>query len=341
MFNPKQSVGTARRLLINAKNNLVDGYKLRRVINKKTAIIGRYPLNVQIETVSTCNGKCQFCPYQGSWNQKNPGKMSWETYEKIISDLTNYKIGVFCPYLSNEPLIDVELFDKIEYAVKHLDFNRVEISTNLSLLNSDNLLRMKKLLPTIPHELWISFHGVSRETYEDIMGLSFDKALNNVMSVVELLQDVPLKVVIKGAGLPRDDSKDYKRWFTKEDYHNFWNKQFSKFKKKPQIYYFLYHDRAGSRQLTDKGLNFDFCRKDLKDFYCIRFDKWLHFLYTGELILCCMDYNKETVFDSNINDKTIKEICESPYFIDLIKKGTGMSPSDKDFICKRCISPGG
>jgi hypothetical protein len=341
VFHPKQSLNTARRFIINTKNNLIDGYNLRRVINKNGAVIGRYPLNVQIETVSTCNGKCQFCPYQGSWGQINPGKMSWKTYERIIQGLKNYKIGVFCPYLNNEPLTDIELFDKIEYAVKRLDIKRIEISTNLSLLNNVNLSRMKKLLPTIPHELWISFHGVSRETYEDIMGLNFDKTISNVMSVIELLQDTPLNIVIKGAGIPKNNSKDYKHWFSSEDYHSFWKKQLCQFKKKPKIYYFQYHDRAGSKQLTNKGLNFDFCRKDLNRFYCIRFDKWAHFLYTGELILCCMDYNRETVFDSNINDKTIEEIFASPSFIDMIKKGTGLSSSDKGFICKRCISPGG
>lgn len=341
MTNHRQRIGAVHKFMVNTKNNLISSYNLRRAIKNNRPIIGRHPLNIQIETVSTCNGKCQFCPYQGSWNQSNPGKMSWKTYELIIQNLKGYKIGKFCPYLNNEPLTDIELFDKIEYAVKNLDIKKVEISTNLALLNDDNILRMKKLLPTIPHEIWISFHGAGRETYEDIMGLNFDKTITNIMSIMELLQDIPLKIVIRGAGIPRDGSKDYKHWFSKDDYLKFWDRQLSQFKKRPKIEYFSYHDRAGSRQLTNKGLNFNYCRKDLMGFYCIRFDQWAHFLYTGELILCCMDYNRETVFNTNINEKTFKEIFTSPYYLDLIKKGCGINPSERDFICKRCISPGG
>jgi len=325
----------------NYINNQLLYQNLKKAINKKDSIIGRHPLNVQIQTVSACNGKCQFCPYQGSWHQNNPGKMSQKTYEKIIQNLKNYKIGKFCPYLENEPLTDITLFDKIEYAVKYLTYEKVEISTNLALLNDDNIQIFKKIFPKISHELWISFHGASRESYEDIMGLDFDKVMNNVMSVMELLQDNPLNIVIRGAGVPRDKSKDYKSWFSRDEYINFWEKQLSPFKIKPKILYFSYHDRAGSKQLTNKGLNFDFCRENLKRFYCCRFDGWVHFLYTGEPILCCMDYNRETVFDSNINDKTIEEIFTSPFFIDIIKKGSGIISSEKNFICKRCISPGG
>lgn len=316
--------------------------KLRKSLENSKPVIGRYPLNVQIQTVSACNGKCAFCPYQGSWHHKHPGKMSWEMYERIIQNLRNFKIKKFCPYLENEPLLDVGLFKKIRYAVENLNPEWVEISTNLSTLNEDKLQGIREIFSRTPHEIWISFHGVSKESYEEIMGLSFEKTLNNVIRLVELAQEEPLNIVIRGAGMPRIEEANLKNWFGKDEYLAFWKRKLSGFKKRPKISFFTYHDRAGSKQLRDKGMNFNFTfRDDLNEFYCVRFDRWLHFLYTGESILCCMDYNRETAFCENIKDKTIEGLFSSSRFIELIKKGIGMVESEDDFICKRCISPGG
>ena len=316
--------------------------KLRETLKNSRPVIGQYPLNVQIQTVSACDGQCAFCPYQGSWHHKHPGKMSWEMYERIIQNLRNFKIKKFCPYFGNEPLLDIGLFKKIRYAVENLHPEWVEISTNLSTLSADNLREIKEILPRVPHEIWVSFHGASKESYEDIMALSFEKTLNNVIRLVELAQGEPLNIVIRGAGTPRNEEANLKNWFGKKEYYAFWERELSGFKKRPEISFFTYHDRAGSKQLKDKEMSFNtIIRDDLNEFYCMRFDKWLHFLYTGEPILCCMDYNRETAFCENIKDKTIEGLFSSRRFIELIKKGTGMIESEKDFICKRCISPGG
>lgn len=301
-------------------------------------MIGQYPLNIQIQTVSACNGKCKFCPYKGSWHDRHPGKMPWATYEKIIQNLRNYQIAKFCPYLQNEPLLDTGLFEKIKYAVENLNLEWVEVSTNVSTLNEENLEGIKEIFCRIPHEIWVSFHGVSKESYEDIMGLNFERSLNNVLRLVELSQEVPLNIEIRGVGSPRIEGTNLKTWFAKEEYLTFWQNNLSSFKNKPRISFFTYIDRAGSIQLKNKGMSFNtIFRKNLDGFYCVRFDRWLHFLYTGEPILCCMDYNIETAFGESVKDKTIETLFSAPRFLELIKKGTGVIDSEKNFICKRCI----
>lgn len=132
-----------------------------------------------------------------------------------------------------------------------------------------------------------------------------------------------------------------RRWFGEVEYRQFWARELAEFEKKPQLDFFTYHDRAGQSQLTDKGVEFDAQRDTLKDFYCTRFDRWVHFLYTGEPILCCMDYNKETAFGSSVKDMSVEELFSSEVFVNMIKQGTGMCESKPDHICKRCISPGG
>lgn len=310
-------------------------------IDKKD-ILGEYAVNVQLQTVSACNATCSFCPYQGSWHQKNPGKMTDEVFKKIVEGLKEYEIRKFCPYLENEPLLDKDIFKRIQYVVKELKPKCVEISTNLSMLNDRILEEIAETFSNIPHEFRISFHGHNKETYEEIMGLDFDKAYANVFKVVELAQKYPLNIYINGAGTPKAEAKNnMKNWFSKEDYLKFWEGKFDKYENKPNVVYFSYHDRAGAKQLKNRGMTFDIYRENLDNFYCIRFDRWAHFLYTGEPILCCMDYNRETAFPDSIKNKTVKELYTSEHYKNLIKKAIGKIDSEDSFICKRCISPGG
>lgn len=330
---------TIFRTPINTQNY---SEKLTKTINDGRPVIGLYPINVQIQTISTCNGKCIFCPYLGSWHETNPGKMSTDTYNKIIDNLQNFKVQKFCPYLENEPLLDTDLFNKIKYAIERLRPELVELSTNLSALTDPILNEIEDIFPVISHEIWISFHGASKESYEEIMGLDYDKTLENIFKLLDLSQKKPLNIVIRGAGAPKTQKGKLNNYFTSKEYHVFWEDKLKGYKKKPKISFFEYHDRAGAEQLRDKNMSFDSVfRETLNGFYCVRFDRWMHFLYTGEPILCCMDYNKKTAFEQSIKDLTIEELFSSPHFIDLLEKGTGMKSSQKDFICKKCFCPGG
>ena len=316
--------------------------RLLERIHTGKPIIGEYPLNVQIQTVSSCNATCEFCPYPGSWHDQNPGSMSWEIYEKIIKGLAPYPVRKFSPYLENEPTLDKEIMEKVEYALKHILPGWTEISTNLSFLNERMLRKIEDIFPNIPHEIWISFHGCNKETYEDIMGLKFDRTLDNVMQLVELAQIVPINFIIRGSGKPRDNMGKTKNWFGEKEYRAFWDRKLKKYKHKPKIAFFTYHDRAGQIQLKEKGMSFDtIFLESLDNFYCVRFDRWIQFLYTGEPILCCMDYNRETVYGESIKDQSFDELFSSPKRLEQIEQACGLKESDPNFICKRCISPGG
>ena len=302
-------------------------------------VIGRYPLNLQIQTVSACNGKCYFCPYNESWHKRNPGKMSAQTYHRIIEEVSRFQIGKFCPYLENEPLLDPDLFPKIEYALERISPGLVEISSNFSVLKKSVLDDLANLLSPIQHRILVSFHGIDKETYHSIMGLDFEQSLENVLALVEKSQTEPLNIFIRGSGVARSQSNRMPNWFGKTEYFAFWGDQLKKhgFKRIPEISFFTYHDRAG--QIKRNQVNFNkTVRSSLKGFYCHRMDQWLHFLYNGELILCCMDYSRCTKFGS-IEESSIDEIFKSEEYLSLARKMTGMENSGDDFICKKCISP--
>ena len=75
--------------------------------------------SVQLETITTCNRKCWYCP--NDKYGKPHDLMSIDIYKKIVDQLSNinYK-ALFSPHFYGEPLLDKRLPDLIEYARKKL-----------------------------------------------------------------------------------------------------------------------------------------------------------------------------------------------------------------------------
>lgn len=329
-----------KKLSPEEKTNKANSKNLFKALKCNDKIIGRHLLNVQIQTVSLCNATCYFCPYPESLHKHNSGIMNEDVYKKIIDEISHYKLGKFCPYF-DEPLMDPKIFERIEYALPKLDFQVLELATNASLLSGSKLDDLVRIFSRVPNEIWVSFHGIDRETHFDIMGLEYDTCMANIHALIEKSQDHDLNIVIRGSGMARVQAKNKPFWFNKEQYATFWQEEFKKhgYRKLPKIDYFTYHDRAG--EIHRNEINFSMiCRPNLNNFYCWRIDQWAHFLYSGEIILCCMDYQHRTVF-GDITKNTLEEIYCSKEYMHLAKRVLGEAPAPDDFICKRCVSPGG
>jgi hypothetical protein len=63
-------------------------------------------------------------------------------------------------------------------------------------------------------------------------------------------------------------------------------------------------------------------------------------MYNGDIRLCCMDYHHEVVLP-NINQMSLLDYYHSREYHDIVSKVSGRTESPDNFICKRCISPGG
>lgn len=63
----------------------------------------------------------------------------------------------------------------------------------------------------------------------------------------------------------------------------------------------------------------------------------LSILSNGDLILCCMDWKRETNYDNFLKDDfDLIECLQGEGFKDMTEKVNGIKESDKFFICKRC-----
>jgi hypothetical protein len=137
----------------------------------------RTPLNVQVQTISRCNARCVMCPYPTSWHATHPGRMSDECFERVVDLLDGMPLGRVCLYLENEPFLDPALIERLDIVKTRLRFEQIELSTNVSALTEAKAAALIERLADVPHELWISWHGTTAETYEAVMGLDFEKSL--------------------------------------------------------------------------------------------------------------------------------------------------------------------
>jgi hypothetical protein len=124
------------------------------------------------------------------------------------------------------------------------------------------------------HYSWADKISYIKNNYEKTMGLNYDKALKHI----KMIDSMGFKFEIRGAGYARNGSEVL---FNKDEFMG----QFKGINQ--SIFYYSYHDRAGQAK------NVDF-KSSVQNSYCMRWDKWHHYLWDGTKILCCMSYNKQT-----------------------------------------------
>ena len=267
--------------------------------------------------------------------------MEDSTFSRILDQLSDLELNKICPYFQNDPFMDKKIFSRIHEIKERIKFHVLEISTNGNSMFQEKAEVLANTLKNIPHDIWLSFHGVDSLTYENIMGLSFDRCLRHIVHLLKIAQDIALNIAIVGAGQPLNNRLRHEYNFTESDYLEFWNRIFleNKIRIRPRVVYFRYHDRAGTIKRNSINMR-KTVRPDLSNFYCPRIDQWLHFLYDGELVLCCDDYHREQTF-GNINKTDLDAILAGENYQTLKAQVLGQIPSPDDFICKRCISQGG
>ncbi len=133
--------------------------KISKFANKDLS--PRFPDHVHVETTSICNARCIMCGY--SVMRRTKGIMSDGLFDTVISQLIENRVKQVTLQFYGEPLLDKNIFSRIEALKKSKIF--VIINTNASLLDQHN---GRKLIESGLDRLNISFDSYSRETYNKI-----------------------------------------------------------------------------------------------------------------------------------------------------------------------------
>ena len=299
---------------------------------------------IQIQTTSVCNGRCIVCPYKDSWFIKNPGKMSEQLFDRILRDIKredpNFD-GLICPYLMNEPFADSNILNRIRKIYKMFPNATVEVSTNCELLDKEKATELVNILKDKRCKIVISHHGINKKTFEQTMGINYEKALTNAINLISISNGrIPIAIQDMATSIdnqyrliqPRRIERYWKDLF--DDAELAWNNVWLSTMK--------FHNRAGN--VIVDGWEYNKKVREIDEnnpFDCYRANgECLHILYDGDVALCCMDYHKEVIY-GNLKDQTISEVFESKAYKNIYNQVHGNIKSPDDFICKRCQSPGG
>lgn len=250
-----------------------------------------FPERLHIQTISYCNAHCLFCAYPRIIDKVSHGIMEDAVYKKIIDEAALYQPKRISLLLMNEPLLDKKLPERIAYAKQHLgDQTEITITSNGSLLTQKIIDR---LIDAGLDRIKISIQGLTRDTYEEIMGLNYHRTFEGIDRLIETIERrnrKKPKVVLSmvSVGQNEDEIRKYKRYWRRRGI------------KATTV---AYENKGGNVEENIELHPFGLEQRK----QCYRFNRCAYFIYNGDAILCCSDWTRSVVL-GNIKSNTIREL---------------------------------
>jgi len=161
-------------------------YEYRRFWKENTEhfIVSKFPLHLDIESVSVCNLRCPFCATTTKmWGQDKKGYMDFSLFKKIIDISSENGLCAIKLSLRGEPLLHPMLPEMVKYAKKS-DIMDVYFNTNAILLN-ENMI--ERLIDARLDRISISIEGYKKEFYKKYrVGAKFERLFENVVRLKEI-----------------------------------------------------------------------------------------------------------------------------------------------------------
>lgn len=310
-FHAFQASGVADEALIREGWIVPEGTDLSRRHHLKV---------VSLETVTTCNQKCYFCPV--SIAPRDDEEMPTALFERIVGELTEFRSTIDGVFLQsyNEPTIDRRFVDhcKTLFEAK-LPVAVLSNGSGLTPAKVDGLLAAGRL-----RFLCINLSTLDEERYER------DRGENHVKIVTRNLdyaKDLPvadeMRIIVLGTG---DDEHQENFEAVRDRYAG------SRFEISKQI-------------TVDRGAwNLEVGRKAVQrvgrlagcELIGSRPLQHLHITATANAILCCQDYDENYVV-GNLATESVRAVLEGDAMARMRRWAYGVEESPDDFICRSCV----
>ena len=258
---------------------------------------------VQIQTIDACNARCIMCPHKSI---DHTGKaIDDDLFRRIVDEIAaQVGTGLVAEtvemhlFFQNEPLLDPKLFQRAHYIREKLPLSYLVLFTNGLLLPT---LR-QQIIDSDFDEVYFSLYGYDAQSFRRVteLKISEHKFAEMIAAFCEIEHSGRVKTVLNPS----------------------WRRL------NGRLELFEYSSRAGF--YSNKILH-----KQIHDCKRRRARSWLHFHTNGKMVLCCMDWQKETVF-GDIKQQSLGEIVNSESYRTLMLQVAGKVDSKRDFICKRC-----
>ncbi|MDH4128866.1 MAG: radical SAM protein [Spirochaetota bacterium] len=173
------------------------------------------PFIIFIDPSDKCNFQCKFCPtgnrkLMKKSSNRNYGKMDFELYKKIIEDISDFEkpIKVLRLYKDGEPLLNPNFIDMIRYAKEKKCAERIDTTTNASLLNPEKNIEM---INAGLDRINISIEGVNSKQYIDFSQykINFEQFVENITHLYENRKNCEIIIKINGDILSEEDKQQF------------------------------------------------------------------------------------------------------------------------------------
>ena len=280
-----------------------------------------YPHNLTIDIHSYCNARCTICPYPQLKDKLPMGKMDEALFRRIIDEFAEVRKQhdirghvIFCNM--GELFIDQEVFEKISY-VQDAGLDMI-IQTNAALLTPE---KTDKLLETgFSGPIYVSFHGITKEVYEGIMGLPYEKTLANVHYLMEKYDRNNIQIRSFAYKWPVGEAIKVRKYWKKYGKH---------------VRVRVPNARTGLVESV-KRTNLKYpgpwlkgCKKTLPF-------RDMVVSFNGQAVLCCEDMGRRGVI-GDLSKNSLLEVWNSPQAEKLLDfmYGGGWGKQD-GFLCRTC-----
>lgn len=294
----------------------------RNFVNKKISDRLEYlknhnELKFMIETTGICNAKCIFCPYTKLQRAHIP--MSDEIFNRIIYQIKYENIipKTFDLFMIGEPFLDKKIFERIKIIKENFPTAKINITSNFNICDSNIT---SKIINSDIDFINISLNSVEGNKYKELMGLDYDKTINNINILIKERKKQKNKKLKIGLSMVIYDNekminiiKFLFKWIFKVDTIRF--------------------QRAVTwgNQVKVKNL----LGKTGKKLYpCNDLFERIPILSNGDFALCCQD--SEGIIKLNIMDNEIIKVWNSGIYSKI--REIHLSDGLKDFkMCQNCF----
>lgn len=287
------------------------------------------PFSVHIFPTYKCNFKCNYCIQALSleaMKKKGFSKdvMSYETYKNAIDGISEYKDKLKALIFAGhgEPLLHPDIARMVAYAKVKDVAQRVEITTNASLLTKsmgDNLIKAGV------DRLKISIQGVTADKYKEVAkyNIKYEKFLENLKYFFEHKKHTEVYIKIIDIALNNEEQKEL----------------FIKMFKPVATYVDIEYAIPFVNEIDHKKLKTDFdrCKQgNLGTSHICSMPFYMQVVApNGDVLPCCA--TDIPIILGNVNTTSIKKIWNSKKHNEFLK----LMLKDKNLnsICKLCSVP--
>lgn len=273
---------------------------------------------VSLETMTTCNQKCYFCPV--SIAPREDFAMPDALFHRIVNELTGYPTieSVFLQSY-NEPTLDRRFVDQCRTIIEAgLPVAVLSNGSGLTPAKTDALIAMGGL-----RYLCINLSTLDRERYETTRGADH---LAAVLRNLDYLQDKPIaaqmNIVVLGTGdeTHARDFESIRDRFAGTRFH---------------IEQHTVMDRAGWLDVglkpSDRARRLGGC-----DNVGSRPIQHLHITPHGKCVLCCEDYDEKYVV-GDLTESSIADVLAGDELAKMRRWVYGVEDAPDDFMCRDCV----